>query len=74
MVSKASGSYSRAYSYDYENRFKQVSMNCVTVLQATYDGDGRRVEVTLANTTVYELPTRLMESGLCEGPNHGQGD
>jgi RHS repeat-associated protein len=52
-VTKASGSNSWAYTYDYENRLKQVQLNTQTVLQALYDGDGRRIQTVAGDTVVY---------------------
>jgi YD repeat-containing protein len=54
MVSKTSGSTSWTYKYDYENRLKQVILpGTGTVLQATYDGDGRRIQTVAGDTTVF---------------------
>ncbi len=53
-VSKTSGSSSWSYTYDYENRLKQVQLNGQTALQALYDGDGRRVQTTATDTTIYD--------------------
>ncbi len=53
MVTKTSGSSSWIYSYDYENRLKQVTLNGLTAFQAMYDGDGRRIETIAGDTTVF---------------------
>ncbi len=54
MISKTSGSNSWAYKYDYQNRLNQVLLNGLSVFQATYDGDGRRVQtVAGTDTTIY---------------------
>ncbi|MGA8855844.1 MAG: RHS repeat-associated core domain-containing protein, partial [Candidatus Bathyarchaeia archaeon] len=52
-VSKSSDSNSWTYAYDYENRLKQVNLNGQSVLQALYDGDGRRIQTVTGDTTVY---------------------
>ncbi len=53
MITKTSGSNSWSYAYDYENRLKQAKVNSQLVFQATYDGDGRRVQTVAGDTTVY---------------------
>jgi len=53
MITKTAGSNEWTYSYDYENRLKQVNLNGIAVLQATYDGDGRRIQTVAGDTTVY---------------------
>lgn len=54
MVTKTSGSSSWTYKYDYENRIKQAALNGLTVFQALYDGDGRRIDTVAGDTTVYD--------------------
>jgi YD repeat-containing protein len=52
-ATKAQGANSWAYTYDFENRLKLVKLNSQPVLQAIYDGDGRRIETVAGDTTVY---------------------
>ncbi len=52
-VTKTSVSNSWTYTYDYENHLKQAKVNAQSVLQAMYDGDGRRIETVAGDTTIY---------------------
>jgi YD repeat-containing protein len=50
-LTKNGGTDNWSYSYDYENRMKQVNLNGQQVFQAWYDGDGRRIKTTEGSTT-----------------------
>jgi RHS repeat-associated protein len=52
-ISKTSGSNAWSYTYDYENRLRQAKLSGQLVLQALYDGDGRRIETIAGDTTIY---------------------
>jgi RHS repeat-associated protein len=52
-ITKTTGSTSWTYGYDYESRLKRTSLNGQTVFQASYDGDGRRIETIAGDTTIY---------------------
>jgi RHS repeat-associated protein len=54
MITKTSGTASWAYKYDYQNRLKSATLNGLTVLQASYDEDGRRIQTIAVDTTVYD--------------------
>jgi len=49
-LTQTSGSNSWNYIYDFENRLKQVTSDGQLILQAWYDGDGRRIKTVEGET------------------------
>ncbi len=70
-VSKSSGSNSWTYAYDYENRLKQVTLNGQSVLQASYDGDGRRIQTVTGDTTIYHYLANSWDPGYVKDLSTG---
>src|SRR3989442_10130872 len=52
MITKNDG-FSWTFTYDYDNRLVKVVRAGTTVLQNVYDGDGKRVEKTEGDSTVF---------------------
>ncbi|HLQ07362.1 MAG TPA: RHS repeat-associated core domain-containing protein [Nitrososphaerales archaeon] len=68
MVTKNDG-FSWAFTYDYDNRLTKVDHAGTTVLQNVYDGDGKRIEKTEGDSTVfsYQGLNVLFEKDLNSG-------
>src|SRR3989442_13423827 len=52
MVTKNDG-FAWSFTYDYDNRLTRVVHAGTTVLQNVYDGDGKRIEKTEGDSTVF---------------------
>ena len=63
MITRSVGVYTYSLAYDAENRLTNVKQNGVVTACFGYDGDGRLVTATLANTTTFYAGGHYEQTG-----------